>query len=54
MFYKICTSLPSELITYSNMLIKDTECKHIAINTPKNTAKIFQKKRLWSIMNIVL
>lgn len=27
------------------MLLKDTECcKHIAINTPINTAKIFREK----------
>lgn len=46
MFYKIYTNLSSEIITYSNMLIKDTECKHIAINTPIKTAKIFQEKAL--------
>lgn len=44
MFYKINTKLPSEIIAYSNQLIKDTECKHIAINTPLSTAKIFQEK----------
>lgn len=44
MFYKLYTNLSSEIITYSNLLIKDTECKHIAINTPVNTAKIFQEK----------
>lgn len=44
MFYKIYTNLSSEIITYGNLLIKDTECKHIAINTPVNTAKIFQQK----------
>lgn len=49
MFYKIYTNLSSEIITYSKLLIKDTECKHIAINTPVNTAKIFQERA--SIVN---
>lgn len=44
MFYKIYTNLSSEIVTYSNKLIKDTECKHIAINTPINIANIFQEK----------
>lgn len=44
MFYKIYTNLSSEIIAYSNKLIKDTECKHIAINTPINIANIYQEK----------
>lgn len=44
MFYKLFTKLPSEIIFYSNILIKDVECKHIAQNTPKKFAKIFEEK----------
>ena len=44
MFYKVYNCLTSEIKSFSELLIKDCECKHIAINTPYQIAKIFQKK----------
>lgn len=44
MFYKIYTNLPSEIITFGESLIKDAECKHIAISTPEQIASVFELK----------
>lgn len=46
MFYKLFTKLSPEIIAYSNLLIKDAESKHIAQNTPKKYAKIYEQKSI--------
>ena len=44
MIYQVYTNLTSELNELSETSIKDTQCKHIAINTPSQIAQIFEEK----------
>lgn len=40
---KIYTKLPLEIRLFGELLIKDTESKHIAINTPLQMAQLFEQ-----------